>query len=741
MARWTRARATRARAIGLAIAIVVAAARCVARSDAARDLSDGNRDARAPRAHARALRARAPAGASTATHREHLSTGISKELVDRVAVDGAVIVTWANMHYYDFALNFLSHLDALEVTNYLIGAMDEELYAALRKIGVNTWLMGSKSIDADAVKKDFGWGSKNFHKMGRDKIRLIHDFTKTGVDVLISDIDVAWLRNPIPFFRRYPKADILVSTDNLQNRTHQDARQISHMVDGEGLESTPCAGTVNIGMMWFRATEASQQLTGEWVRNLEKDEKIWDQAEFNTLVQRGGCGTPSPDGSGVGSAYEGKVQMGTLPVALFNNGHTYFTQRLPELINVNPYAMHATFQYDGTPGKRNRMREANQWLGDRDDPSYFDQKFLSYTPRVLSDVDLQEFAQRGYPSPDGAFETLKQGEHVVLEHMRLVQHQIAQLYEAVAIAKNLGRVVILPPFFCGLDRVWFPHAGRFPGSMLGLPFICPGDHVMGMESYGGDFMKEYREYAFLGHPHMPAGAVSADNVRRVEVPPTVSFSKTTLIPEEYGMCFHRRDPKTGAIVSPAGDACVPARNEVFRSAPSIKLTAAAESLDALAKSLESARDVKFLHFDTIIGATTSKQAENAKQIRMGIWCCRIGHHEYYGVENVTLFEEGVVDMKALEASTMNEGFAEKTNSSGMNVTVVSEDDPSGKDLENPDAKEEIKEADDAWEIEGKGLGEYRKSIEAGLSKYFDGDAASVKKAMAFIEESHAELNP
>ena len=128
--------------------------------------------------------------------------------------------------------------------------------------------------------------------------------------------------------------------------------------------------------------------------------------------------------------------MGTLPVALFNNGHTYFTQRLPELINVNPYAMHATFQYDGTPGKRNRMREANQWLGDRDDPSYFDQKFLSYTPRVLSDVDLQEFAQRGYPSPDGAFETLKQGEHVVLEHMRLVQHQIAQLYEAVAIAKS-----------------------------------------------------------------------------------------------------------------------------------------------------------------------------------------------------------------------------------------------------------------------------------------------------------------
>jgi hypothetical protein len=43
------------------------------------------------------------------------------------------------------------------------------------------------------------------YKMGRDKIRLIRDFTKSGVDVLISDIDVAWMRDPTPFFLRYPQ--------------------------------------------------------------------------------------------------------------------------------------------------------------------------------------------------------------------------------------------------------------------------------------------------------------------------------------------------------------------------------------------------------------------------------------------------------------------------------------------------------------------------------------------------------
>ena len=117
------------------------------------------------------------------------------------------------------------------------------------------------------MKKDFGWGSKNFHKMGRDKIRLIHDFTKTGVDVLISDIDVTWMRDPLPFVKRFPDADMLVSTDELRNTTHDQDAQLKFLVKGEGLEAHPCSGTANIGMMWFRSTKASQEITKEWVEN------------------------------------------------------------------------------------------------------------------------------------------------------------------------------------------------------------------------------------------------------------------------------------------------------------------------------------------------------------------------------------------------------------------------------------------------------------------------------------------
>lgn len=34
---------------------------------------------------------------------------------------------------------------------------------------------------------------------------LIHRFLQLGVNVLFSDIDAMWMRNPLPFFDRFPE--------------------------------------------------------------------------------------------------------------------------------------------------------------------------------------------------------------------------------------------------------------------------------------------------------------------------------------------------------------------------------------------------------------------------------------------------------------------------------------------------------------------------------------------------------
>jgi len=46
---------------------------------------------------------------------------------------------------------------------------------------------------------------------------------------------------------------------------------------------------------------------------------------------------------------------------MFCSGHTYFTQRMPFKLGLDPYVVHATFQFSGTPGKRWRLREALLW--------------------------------------------------------------------------------------------------------------------------------------------------------------------------------------------------------------------------------------------------------------------------------------------------------------------------------------------------------------------------------------------
>ena len=152
---------------------------------------------------------------------------------------------------------------------FLVGAMDNELLVRLIDDKVPTFAMQSGLTTAD-----FGWGSKNFHQMGRKKIELIHLFTKMGFDILVSDVDTAWMKNPIPFIRKFPEVDVLTSSDSL-----------SDFAETEWSLERTTTGMANIGIMLLRKSAGA--LAKEWVHVLEKDENIWDQNAFNDLMRKG----------------------------------------------------------------------------------------------------------------------------------------------------------------------------------------------------------------------------------------------------------------------------------------------------------------------------------------------------------------------------------------------------------------------------------------------------------------------
>lgn len=117
------------------------------------------------------------------------------------------------------------------------------------------------------------------------------------------------------------------------------------------------------------------------------------------------------------------LTVGILPVSIFASGHTFFVSRLHEQQNLAPYVVHATFQFSGTAGKRNRFREFKLW---NDPPRYYDpgHTFVTWErqiPELLLNLAVPK-------TPTVACCKAQQG------HFDLVNYQLRQLRHGLAVA-------------------------------------------------------------------------------------------------------------------------------------------------------------------------------------------------------------------------------------------------------------------------------------------------------------------
>ena len=58
--------------------------------------------------------------------------------------------------------------------------------------------------------RDTGWGTPAFRQLGLAKASLVLELARTGVDCLTVDADALLLRDPFPYFRELPMADVLM---------------------------------------------------------------------------------------------------------------------------------------------------------------------------------------------------------------------------------------------------------------------------------------------------------------------------------------------------------------------------------------------------------------------------------------------------------------------------------------------------------------------------------------------------
>lgn len=225
----------------------------------------------------------------------------------------------------------------------------------------------------------------------------------------------------------------------------------------------------------------------------------WDQGEFNRLVRHKWKPSRSDGLSDkrLFWTYDQQVIGGVLPLALFCGGHNYFVSQFAQKWSppLEVYSIHTTYQYAAAAGKRHRLREAGVW---NDSAEYYDPAggLLTFNTSV----------------PDAAVSP--PGGMSVQGHVALVNHQLAQIRSALALAQALGRKLVLPPVTCGYDKYWGPlwkkRHGVIPGThMWALPIRnCPLDHFLETSSLHP--VETVREYGPSCRPSAtPAPAATA----------------------------------------------------------------------------------------------------------------------------------------------------------------------------------------------------------------------------------------
>ena len=399
------------------------------------------------------------------------------------------------------------------MNNYVVAATDDALFSSLLERGRNVYR--AEVAPEMAGKAGGRWA-------------LLLPLLGAGLDVLASDVDVAWLRDPFPYFAQHPGADILVSSDHPRDTASVATGLELLPLGGEefetldllslyqthsapadlGLEDpTQCQSSFNVGIIFFRhRNPATERCVRAFMATLQAQPTDWDQGPLNDVLREGmferidELAEREGEARFLFDAFNASLKLGVLPVAQFSSGTTFFTKRLFRQLHVLPYASHPTYA-EGEAAKIHRLRDARLF---HDPPAYYSEgNFLTY------DVDLPPaLMQVAQTVPRGA---------TPAHHIALVQFQLGLMGAAMRASAALGRTLVLPPFLCtcehwGLDAE-FLDCVQTAGDMK-LPFLCEADNVLNLRTFMAPGSPvRIRESSFLQNPRLsPAVKASVATV-------------------------------------------------------------------------------------------------------------------------------------------------------------------------------------------------------------------------------------
>ena len=457
---------------------------------------------------------------------------LTHELAMRYAVGDTIVATFTNPQASHFALNWALGLQSIGLKS-LVGMSDR---------------LGSRA-EAQLHAADAGLFCADGKAMRRNgqagRWAEVGPLLRHGFNVLLSDSDIGWLRDPMPYFsaarRAHPSLDFALLTDRVFNDYSSgplpdpqgqptpaapkrfrlgralldaevkkipaksrdkslpgvvDARSISVDLDLEhaGASQMP---SLNIGVIFFykHALRQCEQMIAKWaavvVDPASGKLSTWDQDPINKHVLQRTRGHGSD--SKLLFLHEFSLSMGVLPMLQFTTSFTYFMLRKRRAdLGAVAYCVHAIFAHGkDEPRKRAILRDSMAW---HDPPSYYSEgRYLRFETAVPHQLRLE-----------GGF--------------GIVQAQIDQFVAAMKLAIELNRTLILPRFRCDERAMAYPCYAWYHRAMgyfgfnffqkITMPDYCPPYYWLDASRLQS-FPWPTREPTFLVNPRTPASVTSS----------------------------------------------------------------------------------------------------------------------------------------------------------------------------------------------------------------------------------------
>ena len=133
-----------------------------------------------------------------------------KMLLVKANPEKLVILSFADFAYIEFAVNLHESLQELHITNFLFVCADVKALNVLKRRGIASFLYQHPQINSNEASNFF---SDDFNVKTSIKIKIITAALMMGFQVMFTDADIVFLRNPIPHLLSYDNADIVIQND------------------------------------------------------------------------------------------------------------------------------------------------------------------------------------------------------------------------------------------------------------------------------------------------------------------------------------------------------------------------------------------------------------------------------------------------------------------------------------------------------------------------------------------------